>query len=366
MWAAISAVAAALEQRVFIRNEKGFLYPNLYTFLVGKPGAGKSTTINAMLNYVKYVNGITLAPTNVTRASLTDAMAKTMTFDTASLFAVPDELSNFMPGRIDKGEDHIGPFLIKAYDNTYYHELKRGRGTDIELHKPQLNLLAGTTPVHLHRLVPAEAWGDGLTSRIILIYGEKQPPIEYKGDWDPSIGRTVDKERKDTELLDDLNHIAKLSGQFRQDPAFINAVNNWAKLGWPEVPTHPQLEYYLPRREGHMFKLAMISSADRSDDLVITTEDFNRATSWLFQAERVMPQVFGEAINAESGAFEKVAYRIREAGAEGVSEPQFIRIIRDYFNANAVGNAKLILISSGQVERFGFDGKTKTWRYRVS
>src|SRR6267378_5066033 len=40
-WAAISMIAAALEQRVWVDTGSA-LYPNIYTFLVGHPGIGKS------------------------------------------------------------------------------------------------------------------------------------------------------------------------------------------------------------------------------------------------------------------------------------------------------------------------------------
>ena len=44
-WCGIFTVAAALERKVWTVNNKGRLYPNLYMFLVGPPGTGKTTTV---------------------------------------------------------------------------------------------------------------------------------------------------------------------------------------------------------------------------------------------------------------------------------------------------------------------------------
>src|SRR6516164_1438064 len=48
-WSAISMIAATLEQKVWA-DTGGNLYPNLYVFLVGQPGMGKSRSIMAASN----------------------------------------------------------------------------------------------------------------------------------------------------------------------------------------------------------------------------------------------------------------------------------------------------------------------------
>src|SRR5437867_4059065 len=44
-WTAITTIAAVLEQKVWAWTND-VIYPNMYTFLVGHPGVGKSRTIN--------------------------------------------------------------------------------------------------------------------------------------------------------------------------------------------------------------------------------------------------------------------------------------------------------------------------------
>src|SRR5712671_1750493 len=52
-WAAIVALGAVLQQKVWIQSRKGCLFPNLYAFLVGPPGIGKSQSIGAIGKYLR-------------------------------------------------------------------------------------------------------------------------------------------------------------------------------------------------------------------------------------------------------------------------------------------------------------------------
>ena len=55
----------------------------------------------------------------------------------------------------------------------------------------------------------------------------------------------------------------------------------------------PRLAGYCERRPTHVRKLAMVMSLSRSNEVVIGTEDFERALHVMQDAEKKMPQVFG-------------------------------------------------------------------------
>src|SRR5215469_12202034 len=74
-WAAISAISSVLEQRVWL-NTSAPLYPNLYLFLVGHAGIGKSRTISAIARFLRELPDFALGPTSVTMASLVDCLVE--------------------------------------------------------------------------------------------------------------------------------------------------------------------------------------------------------------------------------------------------------------------------------------------------
>src|SRR6266436_9736192 len=65
-WAAISAVAAALERKVWINSLNTELYPNLYVMVMAPPGIGKGLVISELKRiFAAFKHGeFFLAPTN--------------------------------------------------------------------------------------------------------------------------------------------------------------------------------------------------------------------------------------------------------------------------------------------------------------
>ena len=45
LWSAITAISGVLERKVWIQTAQSFLYPNLFTLLVGPPATGKTQAI---------------------------------------------------------------------------------------------------------------------------------------------------------------------------------------------------------------------------------------------------------------------------------------------------------------------------------
>src|ERR1700739_4453525 len=69
-WAAISTIAAAVEQRVCMVTGKGALYPNVYCMLIAHPGVGKTATIRRARQYYLETQEPLLAPTSLTGAAM--------------------------------------------------------------------------------------------------------------------------------------------------------------------------------------------------------------------------------------------------------------------------------------------------------
>ncbi len=297
LWAAISAIAGAVERRVYCRTFAGPLCPNLYVTLSGEPGSGKTQAITAVRDLWALARDssdinlrIHLAPDNVSNAAFYDSLSdavKTMRNGTGfpipyRALAVPcDELGVFLP-KYDMG---FLADLSKIYDNPKTFEARRRVSTSVNLDRPTVNLLAGATPGFLGELLPEVAWRQGFTSRFIFVHGHK----ERNG---PISTLTPRTELDTTQLVPRLIELLELTGEMLWDSLAERELDSWFNNDMPPRPDHPLLRHYCERRFAHVVKLSMISALSRTGDLLVHLEDFERAADWLTKAETVMPDVF--------------------------------------------------------------------------
>jgi hypothetical protein len=316
-WTAIGIIAAALEQKVWVTTSSP-LYPNLYIIILGHPGTGKTRTIREGRTYIRTLEKIHLAPISMTWASLVDSLVNSKCLysrerepdlEYNSMFICADELGAF----IHQYDNEMVDGLSALYDPDVYSQVRRTNDLNIKIQSPQINILTGSTPQNLTAFMPEKAWGQGFTSRLIMVFSDERT---IGDDFAPvKVNHSID-------LDHDLMRINALSGQFKVTEEYREAVNNWRHLGEPPVPLHPKLTHYITRRRVHLYKLSMISSVDRSDALTLTTADFNRALGWLIEAEDTMSDVFkAGATNSDGAALDEIIHfiRINDMGP-GVSE----------------------------------------------
>lgn len=340
------------------------LYPNLYTLLVGPPAVGKSRTIGVARSLLGTLTDFPFAPTSVTMAALVDSLKEcerkytqvpgpTVFYNSMTL--VPDDLQVLM----STYDLSLIAGLTTFYDvNHPYREQRRTGDLRIEIKRPQLSILGGTTPSHLFGFIPEEAWSQGFTSRMILVYSDEK--IKKR------VRFTFDDQKKPDDLIHDLKIINSLIGEFSVDEKALAAFENWIEAGEPPVPSHKRLEHYLGRRYPHLLKLSMVSSVDRGNSLVIAVEDFNRALGWLIEVEHAMPRIFAEGPRSvESKVMEEVHYFIKQLDIAGLGIPEskvknFVlqRVspmqYKAFFEALEIG---------GYIKRAGHDKTTKEPRW---
>jgi hypothetical protein len=287
LWSAITAISGVLERKVWTRGSAGEIYPNLFTLLVGPPTSGKTNAIRPIRELWSRTTGLTLAPDNVTKASLIDALSRSLrtivngstNAYVFSAMAVPcSEFGVFFTHH----DLEFLSVLNHIYDSpSSYREERRTAGI-IEINKPYLVVLAGTQPDFLNSFLPDEAWGMGFTSRLIMIYADAAPAID--------LFSTVAV--SSSALMSELARIFEYKGEFSWTQNAIDEINAWNRSGCPPAPTHSKLSHYNGRRPLHTIKLSMIASASRSPELRVTVEDFERAKDWLLAAEVTMPDIF--------------------------------------------------------------------------
>lgn len=294
-WAAIGAIAGALERKVWTVTKGDALYPNLYLILVGPPGKGKSFVLKEVERLLRAVPEIHVAPTDVTTASLIDSLDaairkpfhpltfQPMIFNYVTVVA--SELGNFLPAY----ESTFVNFLQKVYDGEFYEQARRtAKKTIIRLDRAQITILGGTTPAYLNSFLPAGAWDQGFTARTIFIHSAES----IKADIFNKENVSDRRELLYNNLASDLKEISCLVGQMEWTPEAQAEINSWYSRDLPPVPEHPKLVHYNTRRLAHSIKLSIIASISRSSDFTISASDFLQARDWMLEAEDTVPDIF--------------------------------------------------------------------------
>lgn len=345
-----------LERKVYV-NTGSPLYPNLYVFLVGKAGTGKTRAIMAATAFVREIPEINWGPTSMTMASMVD----TMEHSKRVIIQLPDppieyNTMYFMADELSAAMSQYDPELIAGlttfFDGVPYAQSRRTKELKIKIARPQLNMLAGSTPSNLIKTLPEAAWEQGFTSRAIMIFSNDKPIIDIFDE--TNVARDMPKE-----MIHDLKLINNLVGSFGWTKDYSTAMHNWKQLGYPPVPRHPKLEGYCARRFSHLIKLSMVASIDRSSELLLTKDDFNKAMGWLLECEHSMAGIFSTGSGRDdSAALREIKHFVEVAGKAGVSEHLVIRYAKDYLPVHAIKGALEVLISSGDITPIGNNPST--------
>lgn len=354
-WCAIACIAGALERKVWIRSLKQELYPNLYTVLVGPPGVGKTQATSQVEMFWRGLKDHKVAPTALTRASLIDALdeakrtktvigASSLHLEFNSLLVNAGELGVLIPAY----DSDFMNNLTAIYDGFHYEERKRGNDLHIVIKRPQINLLAATTPAYLNSMLPEGAWDQGFLSRTFLIYAGEKIVQDIFADEAPKLD-LLDK------LKLDLREISELAGQIGIDPDARDAISQWHMAGGPPAPEHPKLVHYLTRRTAHLLKLATIASVSRTSELVISMEDYQTALGWLLTMEHSLTDIF-KALGSkgDSQLIEEAyhyLYQVYMANKDAVAEHRLVGFLAERAPAHAVLRIMEIMIKSGQIQQ---------------
>lgn len=325
--------------------------------LIGHPGVGKTRIIRVGRKLATELTEFHVAPISLTFASLVDCLdqakrnwilpgsAEPYTFN--SLYVCAGEFGAFM----HKYDNEMVDGLAAFYDPDPYGQVRRTMEHKPTIDSPQINMLAGVTPQNLMHFMPERAWGQGFTSRVIMIFSDERIlGDDFALESAPDLGA----------LEHDLRVINNLYGQFHVTKDYVECVNNWRQLGEIPVPDHPKLTHYVTRRRVHLYKLSMVASVNRGNTLALTRADFNTAMGWLLEAEAYMPDVFkAGAQNIDGAAMDEIAHFVMVADkGDGVSEQRIMHMARERVPIHSILRIIEIMEKSGQLVLRGTDRRT--------
>ncbi|MDE2103873.1 MAG: DUF3987 domain-containing protein [Patescibacteria group bacterium] len=182
--------------------------------------------------------------------------------------------------------------LITLWDGKKTFEKKTKTSGNDRVENPWINMIAATTPHWIADNMPANTVGGGFTSRCIFIYAEhKERYIPY-----PKLEVNGSEEMLRLDLIDDLNDIAlNLCGEFQMTKEAVEWGMQWYQENWTTRSSaldDERLDGYVARKQTHLHKLAMVLSAARSNDLIITQTDLQLAEIMLKETEDDLSKVF--------------------------------------------------------------------------
>jgi hypothetical protein len=198
----------------------------------------------------------------------------------AEILVAADEFNTF----VGNGNIEFLSLLGVLWDYSGPFEDRKKNSKSIIISDPTVSILAGNTATGFSLAFPAEAIGQGIFSRLILIHGEKtdkritfpEPPSE----------------KEQNTLIDILYAIRQVaSGKAVLTPAARNLLDVIYK-GWNGVQD-VRFESYTNRRFSHLIKLCLIVSAAALRNQIEEC-DVVYANTILTHAEHSMSKALGE------------------------------------------------------------------------
>lgn len=296
-WAGVSAIAGALRRKAYIDQYYFRWFPSFYIVFVAKPGVvSKTTTIDIAMDLLREVPGIRFGPDAITwQSMITEFAAAAEMYEVNGNFHTMSAItfaSGELGNLLDPQDKAMINALITLWDGKKTFEKKTKTSGNDKVENPWINMIAATTPHWIADNMPANTVGGGFTSRCIFVYAEqKERYIPY-----PKLEVNGSEEQLRLDLIDDLNDIAiNLSGEFQMTREAVEWGMVWYEKNWTvrsEALEDERLDGYVARKQTHLHKLAMVLSAARSNDLIITEADLQLAEVMLNETEEDLAKVF--------------------------------------------------------------------------
>lgn len=313
-WVGISTIAGALRRKVWFEQNYFVWSPNFYIVLVAPPGvSSKTVTAGVGAHLLNQIPGIHFGPNALTWQALVKDMEQIqegfkMTEDDDLIEAeyLPMSCMTISSGELGSLLNPHDREMVDVLTDLWDSRTKPWKKSTAtqgkqEIKNPWVNIIACTTPAWLIGNIPQHMLETGFFSRIIFIHAEqKRRVVAYPGD------EMAQHEMDDLEgkLVEDLQQIASMRGQFRLTTEGKKFGTEWYADHCRRVnegdPHLTRLGTYVSRRQTHLHKIAMVLSAAKRDDLLLTDADMQDASRLLDEVEEYMHHIYSMAGNEKN------------------------------------------------------------------
>lgn len=291
-WTCLAAMGAYLGRSIYIQFGTGPIYPNQFILLMGTPGTRKGTAISLGRKLLKGAGYTRFSADKTSKERFLMDMSsldknptiediENLTTDAPSeYFVLAGEFTDF----IGQGNMEFVTMLTNLWDNLEAYKQPKIQGKSVEVIKPTVNLLGGSTPDAFALSFPPEALGGGFLSRVLLVHS------------DPTTNRVAWPTPPDQDKLDALiERMAEVKEKMAGQIAISDEAKKIGKIIYENeiAVDDPRFAHYQQRRFIHLLKISMLLAA--YDFMpVIKKEHILRANTILAVTERTMPRALGE------------------------------------------------------------------------
>jgi hypothetical protein len=296
-WSCITVLGAWLGRRYTFQLGHFSIASNIYAMLMGGAGSRKSTAIKIAASLLRKAGYTSIAAERTTKEKfLLDLSGETNEFDSkgnimeeslfgpanhiAELLVAADEFNTF----VGNGNIEFLSLLGVLWDYSGKFEDRKKNSKSLIIEDPTVSILAGNTATGFSLAFPAEAIGQGIFSRLILVHGEKT---------DKRITFPEPPSQETERLLIDILHAVRqvASGNATLSPVAKKLLDTIYK-SWGGI-SDVRFESYSNRRFSHLIKLCLIVSASALRNTIEET-DVVYANTILTHAEHSMSKALGE------------------------------------------------------------------------
>lgn len=303
-WAAFSLIGGILKNHVYFKDGLFTIYPNQYIILTGPPAIGKGTAINFAWSLVKdsklayplantisdratpegiikvLANGWPIPPVVAAGGQLVTALRE----HTCTLFSA--ELRALLTS-----SDWMLDFLCQTWDQGKYEHTTKNQGV-YKLDNLCTSLIGATVPDFVRSMekdIDMTVAG-GFSSRCLYIFEERKSK-------ELPFAQPIQENQKSADLYghlkEDLEYVAQnVRGEYTMSmDAKIKFSNFYPNIS-PQPDDSDAMANFKGRMKTHIFKLAMVMSAARKDDLVLDGLDMQNAIDLILGIQKRLDRVF--------------------------------------------------------------------------
>lgn len=301
LWSAFSVLGGVLKNNIYVKEGLYTIYPNQFIILTGPPSIGKGTAISFAWKMIRERKNYKLA--NVLSDRVT---AEKILEYIAAGWALPPRVVGGQALMVQKdhsctlfapelqslvgASDWMLPFLCQGWDQSTYEYGTKNKGT-ITIKDMCVSLIGATVPDYVRGIekdVDSSVAG-GFTSRCIFVYADKKSK-------ELPFAEPLENNSKDldtyNQLLNDLEHISNLSGEYTLDADATITFRNFYSETSALPDDSDAIQHFKGRMKAHIYKLALILSAAKHDHPVIHGQEMKDAIWIIRQIKGQIERVF--------------------------------------------------------------------------
>lgn len=266
-WSGLTAISAVVKNRVWIQKQSVIkVYPNMYVFLVGPSGIGKSYPPSLMEKLVRRTKSTRVMAGRHSIQAIIQKLSSAITLE-GEVKPITDSACYISSGELSTAlvrDPDALTLLTTLYDGHYNSEewsnVLKGSGTE-QLKDINVTLLGAINPEHFKDMISSKEIAGGFIARTIIVEeeGASKVDAQLRASSKPAVNLDT--------LSEHLKLLKSVNGVFHIEEPAIVLYENWLKEFHPkEIKDKTGTAN---RLRDHILKVAMnLSLSDRLDKVI--------------------------------------------------------------------------------------------------